>query len=207
MQAFGQMQLDEWRYVSAGALGNNPKDQAYADAVRRAATKSTATISTNVGRDDLRRLYGSAKIFWHAAGLGNPDSTPELNEHFGMTTVEAMASGCVPIVINKGGQPEIVEHGVSGFVWSSVDELQEYTTAIAQDPDLCQRMSTAARNRARQFDREHYLESFLSDRIQRPDPITRAASAVSTPERGSSFNVLLDGRHSRSALQAHERVL
>jgi hypothetical protein len=26
-----------------------------------------------------------------------------------------MAAGCVPIVINRGGQREIVEHGVTGF--------------------------------------------------------------------------------------------
>ncbi len=35
----------------------------------------------------------------------------------GMTTPEAMSAGCVPVVIRKGGQPEIVRHGLDGFLW------------------------------------------------------------------------------------------
>jgi glycosyltransferase involved in cell wall biosynthesis len=48
-------------------------------------------------------------------------------EHFGMTTLEAMVCGCIPIVINKAGQTEIVEHGISGFLWNTLDELIELT--------------------------------------------------------------------------------
>lgn len=37
-------------------------------------------------------------------------------EPFGLVALEAMASGCVPIVANDGGLAEIVTHGVDGFV-------------------------------------------------------------------------------------------
>lgn len=67
----------------------------------------------NLTNSDILKLYGEASIFWHACGLGEKD--PHLVEHFGMTTVEAMQNYCVPIVIDGGGQKEIVEHGVSGF--------------------------------------------------------------------------------------------
>jgi glycosyltransferase involved in cell wall biosynthesis len=40
-----------------------------------------------------------------------------------------MAAGCVPVVVNKGGQPEIVEHGKNGFVWNTLDELKAYSRA------------------------------------------------------------------------------
>jgi len=36
-------------------------------------------------------------------------------EHFGITTVEAMAAGCVPLVYDSGGQAEIVSSGYNGY--------------------------------------------------------------------------------------------
>ena len=101
--------------------------------------------------------YTAAKIFVHAAGFGDPDDRPELAEHFGIATVEAMAAGCVPIVVNKGGQPEIVQHGTSGFVWNTLDELKGFTRMLMNDPELCARMSRAARQRAQRFSQAAFL--------------------------------------------------
>jgi glycosyltransferase involved in cell wall biosynthesis len=159
--AFAGLDLPGWRYVSAGALGSSPGDQAYAARVREAAANKPITVASNLDRAAVRDLYGHAKIFWHAAGLSNTDDVPYLNEHFGISTVEAMAAGCVPVVINKGGQPEIVEHGVSGFLWNTFDELSRYTCLLASDDALWCRMSRAAIERARRFDRAHYLDGFF----------------------------------------------
>jgi glycosyltransferase involved in cell wall biosynthesis len=159
--AFNGLDLPGWRYVSAGALGSWPDDQAYAVRVREAAACKPITVAPNLDRPALRDLFGRAKIFWHAAGLANAGNEPALNEHFGLSTVEAMAAGCVPVVINKGGQPEIVEHGISGFLWDTVDELRRYTCLLAGDEALWSRMSQAAIERARRFDRPHYVNGFL----------------------------------------------
>ena len=75
-------------------------------------------------------------------------------------TVEAMAAGCVPIVINKGGQREIVEHGVSGFLWNTLEELKLYTMRVARDEQLRIRMADAARVRAHQFSTEKFVNGF-----------------------------------------------
>jgi glycosyltransferase involved in cell wall biosynthesis len=76
----------------------------------------------------LLALYRKASIFWHAAGFGaDENSRPEALEHFGMVTVEAMSAGCVPIAIARGGQLEVVEHGVSGFLWNDLNELKALT--------------------------------------------------------------------------------
>jgi glycosyltransferase involved in cell wall biosynthesis len=75
--------------------------------------------------------------------------------------VEAMAAGCVPVVINKGGQSEIVEHEVSGFVWETLDELQYYTARLIDDDILRLQMSGAARKRAQIFSRERFLTNFI----------------------------------------------
>ena len=88
------------------------------------------------------------------------DAHPEWMEHFGIATVEAMAAGCVPVVINKGGQCEIVEHGVNGFLWNTLDELASYTLQLIEDETLRARMSMAARARSRTFDRDHFVARF-----------------------------------------------
>ena len=121
-------------------------------------------MQADVARSDLKQEYGAAKIFWHAAGLNEDVERPELAEHFGIVTAEAMAAGCVPVVINRGAQPEIVDHGVSGFVWNNIEELIGYTALLAENEALRTVMSDAARARARTFAKEDSvsrLSSFL----------------------------------------------
>ena len=66
-------------------------------------------------------------------------------------TVEAMAAGCIPVVINKGGQPEIVEHGQSGFLWDTLSELQAQTLELINNPDLTKKISKNALQRSMVF--------------------------------------------------------
>ena len=54
-------------------------------------------------------------------------------EHFGITTVEAMAHGCVPVVVRLGGQLEIVQDGVNGRLWGSLGELVAITRELMAD--------------------------------------------------------------------------
>jgi glycosyltransferase involved in cell wall biosynthesis len=79
-----------------------------------------------------------------------------------------MAAGCVPVVINRGGQREIVEHGVSGFLWDTLEELKDYTTALARDQRMRERMSESARERARYFSYEQFSARLLA--LLRPPP-------------------------------------
>jgi glycosyltransferase involved in cell wall biosynthesis len=72
-------------------------------------------------------------------------------EHFGISTVEAMGAGAVPIVINAGGQKEIVEDGVQGFLWDSLDDLKKKTLRLIQDPSLLERMSEKSKEKAKKF--------------------------------------------------------
>jgi glycosyltransferase involved in cell wall biosynthesis len=164
--AFRQMTeggLTGWEYVCAGGLADTPEHRAYFDGLRRAGAESGASVVANLPRAELKRLFERAKIFWHAAGYGEEeDRHPELSEHFGIATVEAMAAGCVPVVVNKGGQREIVEHGASGFLWDTVEELKGYTEALVRDEPLRARMSGAARERARLFGREEFVKKFLT---------------------------------------------
>jgi glycosyltransferase involved in cell wall biosynthesis len=108
---------------------------------------------------ELRSLYRRASIYWHATGYGHSvDKHPGKQEHFGMTTVEAMSAGAVPVVINSGGQCESVVHGSCGFLWNNLDELKSYTDRLTRDSVLLADFSRKAIDRSSQFNREAFAD-------------------------------------------------
>ena len=165
LKAFGNLARrgsHEWGYDCVGAAGKSEADVEFLRVAVQLGKEAGAHVEANLSHCQLRELFRGASIFWHAAGLNVDEATePELVEHFGISTVEAMGAGCVPVVIDKGGQREIVQHGVSGFLWQTIDELEEYTQRLMCDPALLQQMSSAARDRARLFAREAYTSRFL----------------------------------------------
>ena len=144
--------LQGWEFVCLGGVADNPADQRCFQEASDAARGYPVQVQANVSDRAVRDAYERAAVFWHAAGYGEDERQhPERFEHFGMSTVEAMAAGCVPVVIRKGGQPEIVQHGSSGFLWDTTDELVGYTHRLATAPALRDEMARAARLRARAF--------------------------------------------------------
>ncbi len=152
-----------WKLVMMG--GSTPENE-YLDIVREEAARSGCDIEVhaNAAVSDIRENYRRASIFWHACGLD--ETKPERVEHFGMTTVESMQNYCVPIVIDGGGQREIVEQGDSGFRFSSLVELQEHSLAVMRDPARRLQMARSAYERSHMFSTPVFrqkLEALLDD--------------------------------------------
>jgi spore coat protein SA len=64
-------------------------------------------------------------------------------EAFGLVNVEAMACGVPVIASNNGGMPEIIQHGITGFLVDIPNmeaELIKYIHKMLDEPDLIQRM-------------------------------------------------------------------
>jgi hypothetical protein len=46
-------------------------------------------------------------FYWHATGYSySTEKHPGVQEHFGMTTVEAMSADTAPVPINSGGRSD-----------------------------------------------------------------------------------------------------
>ncbi|HET6953161.1 MAG TPA: glycosyltransferase family 4 protein, partial [Acidimicrobiales bacterium] len=139
-----------WEYHLAG--GCAPEHRPYLDQIEEAAAGLPVVLHPDAGGAELRELYGRASIFWHAAGLGeDPERHPDRFEHFGITTVEAMSAGAVPVVIDAAGQVEIVEQGVSGYRFAGLDGLVDNTRLLVADPAWRATLAEAAERRARRF--------------------------------------------------------
>ncbi|MBI5629275.1 MAG: glycosyltransferase family 4 protein [Elusimicrobia bacterium] len=139
--------LKDWELHLAGFV----QDKAYAALVSEEAKGLPVKFHWDAGRPELEELYSVSSVFWHAVGAGvDPEERPEGMEHFGISTVEAMSAGCVPVVINRGGQPEIVGPG-QGVLWESLEECAEATSRLAADAARLNSLSRACALRARDF--------------------------------------------------------
>ena len=113
----------------------------------------------NPSREKIEDLYASSFIFWHAKGYEELD--PYQMEHFGITTVEAMSAKCIPIVINKGGQTEIVTDEC-GFRWNNLDELIKYTEEIYSGKLDISSMQKNCVERSNLYSKENYQKKLLT---------------------------------------------
>jgi glycosyltransferase involved in cell wall biosynthesis len=157
VQAQDRGELKGWEYHLVG--GCSKQDLPYLEEVRRAGAGHAVHLHPNAPRALVSELFAASKLFWHATGLDEDVEThPWVFEHFGITTVEAMASGCVPVVIAKAGQKEIVRSGVDGYLFSTLAELQAHSAAVAGDEALRQRLATAAAERAQTFSEHAFAE-------------------------------------------------
>lgn len=144
--------LKDWGYHLIGGVNNNIKNKEYLKRCQKEAQGYPIYFHINVPFKVLKTLYGKAKIFWHATGLGEDETKhPDRMEHFGITTGEAMSAGCVPVVINKGGQPELVRSMIDGFLWNTTEELKEYTIKLINNASLWRRMSQSSVERIQEF--------------------------------------------------------
>ncbi len=59
-------------------------------------------------------------------------------EPFGLVMIESLAAGTPVVALRRGSVPEVIEHGVTGFICEDVDEMVEATRRIGDiDPDAC----------------------------------------------------------------------
>jgi len=122
--------------------------------IKRKKKLDNVELLRNVSFGDLLRIYGKAKIYLHAMKY----------EHFGISVVEAMAAGMVPVVHRSGGSWEDIleaKQGVHGFSYTTLDEAVGIIKKIISDVDLSKEITSRNTEYIYKFSSEAYKRRFL----------------------------------------------
>lgn len=105
-----------------------------AEAVVRARMKNAVFLGF-VNHDILAKVYASSVIFLF----------PSISEAYGNVVVEAMASGCIPVIARGGGSQALVVDGVNGFLCSpnAPDDYLKKMKRLLRDETLREKMQSA----------------------------------------------------------------
>ena len=105
-----------------------------------------------LGAADRTKALGSVRALLHLINFEEP---------FGLSVVEALACGTPVIASNRGSMPELIDHGVTGFLVDSVDEAVDAIGRINEiDRAACRAASAARFTVDRMADR--YLDLYRS---------------------------------------------
>lgn len=156
-----QQGLQNWKLVIATSFAKEAEQEF--KQLQKEAEGFPIEFFVNKSNKELWGLYNKAKIYWHASGFGEDlAKNPEYAEHFGISTVEAMGAGCVPVVINAGGQTEIITEGKNGLLWSNEEEFIHQTKQVMRNPGLQNSLAKNARLRAKDFSEEEFSKKVFA---------------------------------------------
>ncbi|MCP8317541.1 MAG: glycosyltransferase [archaeon] len=99
----------EVSFIITGLLNSKEVLNSLLRLIRELRVSEKVKILTNVKRDRLIEILRNSKVYLH----------PAINEHFGISIIEAMSSGCLPVVHNSGGPKEFVP---KHFRYKSIEE-------------------------------------------------------------------------------------
>ena len=104
----------------------------------------------SVGPEERNRLLGGALALLHPISFDEP---------FGLSVVEAMACGTPVIAYNRGSMPELIRHGVNGYLVTGVQEAVDGVLKLSElDRAACRRDVEERFSRARMV--EQYLQVY-----------------------------------------------
>jgi len=133
-------------------VGDGPERSALENLIAELGIEGSVWMAGD--RDDIPELLACLDVF----------VLPSLGEGISNTVLEAMASGLPVVATRVGGNPELVEDGVTGLLVpvGDVTALANALLTLVEDPAQCEQMAHAAVRRVqRDFDWEATVAAYL----------------------------------------------
>jgi N-acetyl-alpha-D-glucosaminyl L-malate synthase BshA len=131
-------------------IGDGPELPNLIDSVtRRSGKQSVKHFGTCL---EVEQILGGASFILSTS----------LEESFGLSILEAMACGVVPIASAVGGIPELVKNNYNGILFN-LDNIQSTATRIVQllqAPHVIEKMQQHAASRAKDFHETHVITQY-----------------------------------------------
>lgn len=120
------------------------QEEEYYEKISRIKPKNVILLP-NLSNRKKNLLLSKAKVYLHSM----------VNEHFGISIIESMAAGCIPIVHNSGGPKEIVIN--IGYLYNDVYECRDYIkNALEENIDISKLV-----RRAKDFSSDKFRKNII----------------------------------------------
>ncbi len=189
MQVFERSGLAEegWRLWIAGATTGSREQDYIRDVLGFAQEHKGISVFIDDDDEHMRTMYGKAEILWAAKGyMAEPDNLQE-SEHFGMTPVEAISAGCIPLVYDLGGHRETTP---SFWRWKTETELIFKTRQVMAHYDERTQHSMFINKAVGQVQFAGLLESLLKLPARAKVAVWCQAQTIAGEQRMLSFAVM-----------------
>lgn len=116
-------------------------------------------IARELGVSGLVDALGAQEEVTPLLSIADLFLLPSAQESFGLAALEAMACGVPVVASHVGGLPEVIEHGVTGFLHppDALDDMAASGLAVLTNPSLHRTITDAARRRV--------TEQFCAERV------------------------------------------
>lgn len=98
--------------------------------------------------EDLVREYNECSVYFNSSTLSP----------IPMSLLEAMSCGCAVVSTATCMIPEVIEHGVNGFISNDEDDLRNYIDTLLNDEDL---RKTVGENARKTIEEKFSIEKFV----------------------------------------------
>jgi glycosyltransferase involved in cell wall biosynthesis len=149
--------LKDCEFVLIGIVDSSSESclKELSEEIERLQVRDRVHIFKNKPYNFTLKVLSTAKVFLNT----------QTTEAFGMSIVESMAAGCVPVVPRAGGPwLEILDRqeGLYGFSYKSPREAAEKIGLLIDDESLRREISARAAERAMIFDSSAFEKKFLN---------------------------------------------
>lgn len=136
------------------------QDVSYLEELKKAAEGYPVYFYNKTSFEEKNRLLSQSSFFISACGYEiNEQLEPEFVEHYGISVVEAMMYGCIPLVIGKGGHLETVDHSENGFHWYTREELLVYINRLLENSVLRNELVVQSKSKSEKYSMVRFKEN------------------------------------------------